>query len=147
LNPEQTRPQITGPSSRTLTSNHSNDDRLCAPSRRVNTRVLPPDASRPWASSGRECDSQLLVKVCDAVDGERAGCGQLGIELLWREDLYTACCEGSADQRPVAFHDAQNTVEGYLAIKVADHVDLLDDPLDDASAVSGSDQGVCPRFG
>jgi hypothetical protein len=80
------------------------------------------------------------VKSRDSVDVEGAGCRQLGVELLWRQDLYAARCEGATDQRPVGFHEAQHTVERHVGTEVADDVDLFDDALDNATAVPVPDK-------
>lgn len=81
-----------------------------------------------------------------------AGLLKLWIQLLGPEDLHALGGECAADEGPVGFDEAQDSVDGYPPVRsswtfrsvgvedVLDDIDLLADSLDHLGAVAGADE-------
>ena len=73
----------------------------------------------------------------DGVGGEGAFCLELGVELLGPEGVHVAGSEVAAEQRPVGFDEAKDTVHRHAGLEDFTHdVDLFEYPVDELGAVA-----------
>jgi len=65
----------------------------------------------------------------------------LGVELLRPQRFNPASCEGTSDEGPVGFDEAEHAVDRHGVVGLLTHdCDLLDDAIDDGGAVARPDQ-------